>query len=392
MINTNSSHESYAGKRVNFITYRNMVAKLIRNGKKSYFHNYFDKHKNSCIKTWAKINEFIKPKGSEQVTSFTHEGSTINNPLDIANKFNKFFSEIGLKLANEIRGPTCDNYTNYLSPYRGERFGFKHVNSQDISSIISNLKSKNSFGSDSLSVNILKKIKEPLLGVLTHLINLAFDTGSFPDMLKIAKVVPIFKKNDPSSFDNYRPISMLTSISKVFERAISNQLVDHFDHNKLFYTSQHGFRGRHSTETATLELTNNIIKDLDSNNNPACVYMDLSKAFDTINHNILLGKLKNYGLDDISLQLMTSYLSLRKQYVTFNSVCSTTLDISTGVPQGSILGPILFIVYMNDLPNCSSFFHPVIYADDTTLYFTLDKNSSPTEFSNLVNQELDKMY
>jgi hypothetical protein len=202
-------------------------------------------------------------------------------------------------------------------------------------------------------------------------------TGIFPNKLKIAKVIPLYKKGDDSIFDIYRPISILPSISKVFERTMFNQLHEYFYKNKLYYSSQYGFREKHSTELAALELVDRITNEMDNNAIPINIYLDLSKAFDTLDHNILLNKLKYYGINGTSLELCKNYLINRKQYVIIDNIKSDEAFISTGVPQGSILGPLLFIIYMNDIIFASDIFKFIIYADDTTLFSTLKDFGPP---------------
>ena len=170
-----------------------------------------------------------------------------------------------------------------------------------------------------------------------------------PDQLKIAKIVPIYKKDDEAQFTNYRPISLLPTISKLFDRILFKQLFTFFHNNKLLYNSQYGFREGHSTEYATLELVDRIILDMDKKTTPVNIYLDLSKAFDTLDHHILIKKLEYYGLHGTSLQLMDSFLTNRKQFVEIDESKSDMLLLPTGVPQGSILGPLLFIIYINDI-------------------------------------------
>ena len=172
------------------------------------------------------------------------------------------------------------------------------------------------------------------------------NTGTFPDKLKIAKVIPIFKKGDPSLFENYRPISLLPAITKVLEKIIALQLSSYFEKNKLLFDNQYGFRPKHSTKHAALELIDRIINKMDTNEIPLNIFLDLSKAVDTTDHTILLNKLKYYGLKGPTLIFFQSYLSNRKQYSEIEDTTSTILPIQFGVPQGSILGPILFIIYM----------------------------------------------
>ena len=192
-------------------------------------------------------------------------------------------------------------------------------------------------------------------------------TDIFPEKLKIAKIKPIFKKDDPHLPDNYRPISLLPSISKVFEKVAFLQLYDYFSENELIYESQYGFRQLHSTELAAIEHTDKIYLSLDNKKQPLAIYLDLSKVFDTIDHSILLNKLNYYGIQGNSLKWFESYLTNRKQQVEFKECLSTLKEITTGVPQGSILGPLLFIIYMNDISKVTNKFHFTLYADDTFL-------------------------
>ena len=166
--------------------------------------------------------------------------------------------------------------------------------------------------------------------------------------MKIAKVIPLYKKDDPSVLGNYRPISLLPAISKLFERVRFIQIRDIFNKNNLYYGSQYSFRGKHSTEWAAAEVIKRVIKKMNSTKIPINVYLDLSKAFDTLNHNILLHKLNCYGIRGTCLALLKSYLSERKQFVGFNGIKSSLATITTGVPHGYILGSLLFIIYTND--------------------------------------------
>ena len=270
-------------------------------------------------------------------------------------------------------------------------FKFKEIRPSEVAKIISNLKSKPSSGHDNISSSLIKRIAEPLSIPLSLLVNQSLNAGIFPNRLKIAKVIPIYKKSDIFLFDNYRPISLLPVISKVVERIVFNQMYTYFSENNLLYDSQHGFRTQHSTETASLEFLDRIHSALDNGYTPLTLFLDLSKAFDTLDHNILLEKLEYYGISGKEHSWFRSYLTNRKQFTVYSNNNSDFLPLNTGVPQGSILGPLLFLIYVNDISYASNFFDMILYADDTTLVTSLFASDLYLLTPEL-NLELKKIY
>ena len=327
---------------------------------------------------------------------FLIDGHQVTNMTSIANKFNEYFTSVGSNLTNAIDTRGKPAYTSYLRVPSITAFNFTYTNSDEVRILINNLKPKQSAGHDSISSKLLKDIGHIIAPTLSVIINQSLYTEIFPKQLKIAKVIPLFKKGEETSIENYRPLSLLSSISKVFERVVFNQLYQYLDVNNLLFDSQYGFRKQHSTELAALELIDRIHKSMDNGQIPVSIFLDLSKAFDTLDHTILLSKLKHYGIKNKAFQWFNSYLSNRHQYVEFEGARSETLGLEMGVPQGSILGPLLFIIYVNDMHTVSNKFTFITYADDTTLTapmvsFVSGSNYNIHSISKGINSEIKKI-
>lgn len=361
-----------AALRTNHATFAKIIRRSLRKAEQEYYLNLFEQNINDSRKTWSTINSFINKKSKSNVPdSLVIDGIEIKDTGIIASKFNEFFSNIGHDFANALNYHE-GGFLPFLHslPQNENDFAFQPVSPEDVSKTIESLKPKDSCGIDNLSSNLLKSLKNVLSNPICTLINQSLNLGIFPNCLKLAKVIPVYKKDDKKNVSNYRPISLLPSLSKIFEKIVFQQIYTFLGDNNILFPSQYGFRAKHSTEHAALEIVNRIQKFMYNKDNPTAIFLDLSKAFDTLNHHILLTKLKHYGIRGNAICLMESYLKNRSQFVQINNSKSPFLPLTIGVPQGSILGPLLFIIYMNDIPVASKLFEFILYADDTSLLST----------------------
>ena len=275
----------------------------------------------------------------------------------------------------------------YLGTPTKTSFNFHCTTEIETINAIDTLENKSSSGHDGICNKIVKLLKNEISKPLTVIINQMLKTGIFPDSFKTSTIVPLFKEGDHGLLTNYRPISLLPTISKVFERVIYDQMYLYCNNNNLLADEQFGFRKNHSTEYAAIKLVDHISNEMESGKTPATLFIDLSKAFDTLSFDILLQKLNYYDIAGDSLKLLVNYLRNRKQYVVFNNHNSEITDIRCGVPQGSILGPLFFSICINDLKNASNKCKFLMYADGTTIYFNIadfDTNNLEAE----INKEL----
>ena len=243
---------------------------------------------------------------------------------------------------------------------------------------------------DTYSIKVLKSINYIISPIITNIINKSFETGYFPKFCKIAKVIPLFKSGEKTDVQNYRPISILPILSKIIEKVVHHQLYGFLQRNRILSPNQYGFRKKLSTSDAITDMLQFLYDKLDNGHIVISFFLDFSKAFDTVNHNILLKKLERYGIRGLPLEWFRSYLSNRKQFVSTNNVLSNIESINYGVPQGSNLGPLLFLLFINDFPNCSDFFKFTLFADDSTLTCHFNNFDPPSIISKL-EHELSKI-
>ena len=371
----------------NYKTARNKINNDIKQSKKDYYHQYFMNNANNIKNTWKGIKSIITLKSSRKSHSnnLYVNNKLVSDPREIGNTFNDYFSTIATKLQNKIYHHGKD-FSSYLGNCNEHSFFIKPTDQTEVSEQIIALNPNKAEGPTSIPTDILKLIIPSISLPLSKIINLSFSTGVYIEKLKIAKVIPIFKeKGSELDHTNYRPISILSNINKIIEKLMHERLFSFLEKYNCIYNLQYGFRMNHSTNHCLLDLTESIRKALDNNKYAVGIFVDLQKAFDCVEHNILLSKLNHYGIRGISNQWFKSYLCNRRQYVEISGSKSNITSIRYGVPQGSVLGPLLFLLYINDLYKCVKFSTPRHFADDTNLLFI---NSSLKQMKKHINIDL----
>ena len=335
----------------------------LRNAEIQYYSEQYELNSCDMFKGWKVLKTILALNNNSEKRKLclTVNNVAVTNSKDIANGFNEFFVSIGPELAKDIHSDI--NPLTYVNNINNSIAIFD-VSCEEVRNIIHSLKNS-SAGHDEFPTFVGKLCVDSYIEPLTFLINSSLRTGVFPSELKLARVVPIFKAGDSSALTNYRPISVLTFFTKVFEKIVYNKLFNFISDNNILYDHQYGFRKGRSTQQAIITLVDRITKSQDIGDIVITLLIDLKKAFDTIDHRILLRKLYSYGIRGTMFKWIESYLTGRSQYVIFDGKVSETRSIKCGVPQGSILGPLLFILSVNDICNVSPILFKILYADDT---------------------------
>ena len=368
---------------------RNRVNILLRKAKTNYSKELLRENSNDPESFWKTLKLLypVSSKENPRTQPFEINGEKSTDEKEIVKGFKTFFSNIVYSIKSKAMP-----FTDFIWSKPSEMicktyktFRFKKVTPTEVCGYLRKLQRKKATGCDGLPASFLKDSKDSIKNPLCHIINLSIVNGIVPTEWKTARIVPIHKSGSRTLFDNYRPISILPTISKIIEKIVHKQLVTFLEENKLIYRHQFGFRSHMSTEQAATLFLDSIRLNVDKGNLVGACFIDLSKAFDTISHSKLLAKLPKYGIHDRELDWFTDYLFGRKAIVQFDQTQSDDFVMCSGVPQGSILGPLLFLIIFNDLTDVIKHSKVIKYADDTVLYVSA---KSATEISNKLTDDL----
>jgi hypothetical protein len=377
-----------------FKLHRNKANYTITNAKRNFFKCSLVRNQNDSKSLWKSLKDLGLPGKTKQSSSnigLNIGDSICFDKLKVAEEFNSFYTTIADKLVSKL--PNVLNLFGYnfvMDYYRSKgvrpnSFQFSIVSESRLLKYINTLCPKKATGLDGIPSRFIKDSGPIIAGPLAHIINLSVIQGIVPDDLKSARVIPLHKKNDKTDVGNYRPVSILCVISKILERVIYDQLEVYLSKNNILYEYQSGFRPGFSTDTCLIHLTDYIRFQMDKGHFVGMVLLDLQKAFDTVNHSILLMKLKCIGLSDPSIRWFTSYLSERRQLVEVSGTMSSAASITCGVPQGSILGPLLFLIYVNDMSAVVKS-KLLLYADDSAI---LVSGKNKQDIEKILSDELN---
>ena len=377
--------------KTKYNVYKNCLRKCLLEAEKNYYNDLFENNKDSVFNLWKTLNPIINPRKTTTrtvINKLVYTGKRITNKQEISDAMNTHFCDIGVRLQSEL--PDYGNrFLEYLPPRTSDSFYLAPTCKEDVLCEIKKMKPMKAPGHDSIGTKIIHLCPDIFAENLSKIFNNAILQGVYPDAMKIAKVIALFKGGIQSNPNNYRPISLLSHFDKIFEKNLCKRLVAFLEQKQILFCHQYGFRKLYSTAMALIEITDNIKRLLDERNYVIGIFIDFKKAFDTVDQEIMLRKLDCYGIRGHANMFFRSYLINRRQFTVANGVQSDIGLVKCGVPQGSVLGPLFFLLYINDIYRAVGCNAVRLFADDTSLLsYGLNLNDVIIEAKEL----FDKLY
>ena len=384
---------------------RNRATATLRSEKKDWERQKLDASNHNPATIWKNVKSWLSWGNSGPPSRLFTNGEMLTSPYRVAGAMNNFFiSKVGL-LRNSIPDTEEDPLQKLRDVMKNRKcvFALHSVTPSDVEKLIAGLKNSKSTGTDYIDTFIIKLVARDLVPAITHILNLSIAQSEFPNIWKHSKVVPLLKKGDPLTPKNYRPVALLPILSKILEKAVFLQLVEYLDSNGLLHPNHHGSRKYHNTATALVQMYDQWLEEVEEGNMVGVMMIDLSAAFDMVDHKLLVEKLQLFGLDENALKWVGSYLGERSQSVCVDGCLSPPLPVDCGVPQGSILGPLFYVLFTSDIPDlvhdhpvdyqaaqffCSECGSTVCYVDDCT-YSHGDKD--PARLSDTLTTQYKKI-
>lgn len=346
-----------------FKKYRNRLTKKLRKARAEYYSTLLEVKNGRHDLLWSRLNLLLRREQPQASLRMLKLNDKDISGVELAEVFNNFFTTLA-------HNSPSDDSNKYINSFNNDTIFLSPVTTEEVIAVLQNLKNSHSCDIDGIQVRPVKHVAAVIAPTLADIFNLCLDTGTFPKQMQVAKVTVLYKKGDRNDLGNYRPVSILPIFSKVFEKVLYTRLYDFINKHSLLSPNQFGFCKNKSAELALLEQKEYILTQFEKKAFVIGIFVDFSKAFDLVNHTILLQNLECYGIRGQAQLLLKSYLSHRKQAVCIDNIKSELKSVTCGVPQGSILGPLLFNMYLNDICNINTTAKFIIYADDTSIFFT----------------------